>query len=314
MLSTIVNTSRDLIYVKDTQSRFLLASQAVADAFGVKSAADVIGKNDFDFHPQELAQQFYSEEQQLIQSGQPLIDHEEAIIRPDGSPGWLMTTKIPYRAPDGTLMGLVGIGRDITERKRAEQQMEETLRETERLYAAVSAEGWKTYRQSGQLPQGYRFDRVLLQPAGQIWESEMAQAVNEEKTIATQNAERAVAVTPLAVHGAVIGALGVYANPDQPLQPDDLALLEIVSEQVALALESARLFEQTQRDADRERTINRITGRIRSARSVEEVLTVATQELRLATQASRSAVDIQPHASADTSPAARNGEHQGVKA
>ncbi len=224
----------------------------------------------------------------------------------------MLTSKIPYRAADGTLLGILGIGRDITERKRAEQQMEETLRETERLYAAVSAEGWKTFRQSGQLPQGYRFDRALLQPAEQIWEPEMAQAVSEEKTIATHDAERAVAVSPLAVRGAIIGALGVYDNPDQPLQPDDLALLEVVSEQVALALESARLFEQTQRDAERERTINRITGRIRGARSVEEVLTVATQELRLATQASRSAVDIKPHAARPA--AAGNGEHQGVKA
>jgi len=310
LLRTITDNSRDLIYIKDAQGRFLVASQSLARLVGVQTADELIGKSDFDFFPHELATKYFTDEQNILQVGEPLIDIEEPGTYPDGTPIWLLTTKIPYRAADGTLLGIVGIGHDITERKRAEQQMEETLRETERLYAAVSAEGWKTFRQSGQLPDGYRYDRVLLQPAEHLWEPEMQQAISAEKTIATHSPERAVAVTPLAVRGAVIGALGVYDNPDQLMQPDDLALLETVSEQVALALESARLFEQTQRDAERERTINRITGRIRSARSVEEVLTVATQELRLATQASRSVVDIMPAADRP----ARNGNGEGVKA
>jgi PAS domain S-box-containing protein len=310
LLNTIINTSRDLIYIKNTKSEFLVASQAVARLLGAKTADELIGRSDFDFFPYELANKYYTDEQNIIQAGEPLIDIEELSVYPDGTQIWLLTTKIPYRAADGTLLGLLGIGRDITERKRAEQQMEETLRETERLYAAVSAEGWKAFRQSGQLPQGYLFNRTLLQPAGQIWEPEMAQAVSEEKTIATHGTDRAVAVSPVAVRGAVIGALGVYDDPAHPLPSEDLALIEAVSEQVALALEGARLFEQTQRDADREHTINRITGRIRNARSVEEVLTVATQELRLATQATRSVVEIAPH----TPQPATSGNGEGVKA
>ena len=79
---------------------------------------------------------------------------------------------------------------------------------------------------------------------------------------------------------------------------------------MALALESARLFDQTQRDAEREHTINRVTGRIRNARSVDEVLSIAAQELRLATQASRSVVEILPA----TDQPARTGNGEGVKA
>jgi len=86
----------------------------------------------------------------------------------------------------------------------------------------------------------------------------------------------------------------VYDDPAHPLSKEDLQLIEAVSEQVALALESARLFDQTQRDAERERTINRVTSRIRNARSVDEVLSIAAQELRLATRASRSVVEILP--------------------
>jgi GAF domain-containing protein len=102
----------------------------------------------------------------------------------------------------------------------------------------------------------------------------------------------------------------VYDDPAHPLSAEDLQLIDAVSEQVALALESARLFDQTQRDAEREHTINRVTSRIRNARSVDEVLSIAAQELRLATRASRSVVEILP--AADQPVHTGNGE--GVKA
>jgi PAS domain S-box-containing protein len=310
LLGLIINTSRDLIYVKDTESRFLVASQAVARLLGAPTAGDLIGKNDYDFFPYELAHKYYTDEQKIIQAGEPLIDIEEPSVYPDGTRIWLLTTKIPYRSPDGKVDGIVGIGRDITERKQAEQRMEETLRETERLYAAVSHESWQAYRQTGSLGQGYLFDRALIQPADQVWEPEIAQALDQQALVTSHSEQRAMAVTPLSVRGEAIGAFGVYDDPAQPLSPEDLQLIEAVSEQVALALESARLFDQTQRDAAREHTINRVTSRIRSARSVDEVLSIAAQELRLATRASRSLAEILP---ADAEVARVDNGHEGVQ-
>ncbi len=294
LLRLIINTSRDLIYVKDTQSRFLVASQAVARLLGAPTADDLIGKKDYDFVPYELAHKYYTDEQKIVQTGEPLIDIEEPSVYPDGTRIWLLTTKIPYRSSSGEVEGLVGIGRDITERKRAEERMEETLHETERLYAAVSHESWQAYRQTGSLGEGYLFDQSLIRPADDVWEPEIAQALEQQALVTSQSEQRAIAVTPLSVRGESIGALGVYDDPAQPLTTEDLQLIEAVSEQVALALESARLFDQTQRDAAREHTINRVTSRIRNARSVDEVLSIAAQELRLATQASRSLVEILP--------------------
>jgi GAF domain-containing protein len=172
--------------------------------------------------------------------------------------------------------------------------MAETLRETERLYAAVAHESWQAYRQTGQLAEGYLFNQALVQPADKIWEPEIAQALEQQALITSRSGQRAVTVTPLAVRGEAIGALGVYDSPAHPLSEEDLQLIEAISEQVALALESARLFDQNQRDAEREHTINRVTSRIRNARSVDEVLNIATQELRMATRASRSVVEILP--------------------
>lgn len=197
---------------------------------------------------------------------------------------------------DGNLIGFLALHTDITERKRAEQQMAETLRETERLYAAVSHEGWQAYRETSQLQAGYLFDRSLVRPADDVWEPEIVQALEQRTLVAARSEQRAVAVAPLAVRGETIGALGVHDDPAQPLSKDDLELIQAVSDQVALALESARLFDQNQRDAEREHTINRVTSRIRNARSVDEVLSIAAQELRTATRATRSVVEIAPAA------------------
>ena len=101
LLHTIINTSRDLIYVKDTESRFLVASQATANLMGAASADDLIGKNDYDFFPYELAHKYYTDEQKIIQAGEPLIDIEEPSAYPDGTKIWLSTTKVPYRSSDG---------------------------------------------------------------------------------------------------------------------------------------------------------------------------------------------------------------------
>jgi PAS domain S-box-containing protein len=231
---------------------------------------------------------------QAARAGRP-FKAEYRFRRPDGKVTWVLGQAVRESGADGE-DGYVGTITDITERKRAEQQMAETLRETERLYAAVSHEGWQAYRETSQLQAGYLFDRSLVRPADDVWEPEIVQALEQRTLVAARSEQRAVAVAPLAVRGETIGALGVHDDPAQPLSKDDLELIQAVSDQVALALESARLFDQNQRDAEREHTINRVTSRIRNARSVDEVLSIAAQELRTATRATRSVVEIAPAA------------------
>jgi GAF domain-containing protein len=69
-----------------------------------------------------------------------------------------------------------------------------------------------------------------------------------------------------------------------------------LAQQMAIAIENRRLYDQQQRDAEREGTINRITSRLRNALSVEQVLNIATQEVRAATRASISVAEIAPTA------------------
>jgi len=295
LMRTLIDAVPAYIYAKDLQGRHLLGNAALAQLYGLNSPAELLGKTDFDFYARELAEQYQASELPILRDGASLIAHEEPNIGVDGRLRWNSTTKVPLCNALGQIIGLVGITSDITERKRVEQQMEETLRETERLYAAVSHDSWQAYRQTGSLRQGYMFDRAVIRPVESVWEPEIVQALDQRALVTSQSGQRPVAVTPLSVRGEVIGALGVYDDPAHPLGKKDLDLIEAVSEQVALALENARLFDQNQRDAEREHTLNRITSRVRSARSVDEVLAIAAQELRMATGASRSMIEIQPN-------------------
>ncbi|GEM_PF-3046771 len=123
LLQTIIDCIPDSIFVKDTQSRFVYANQTLKNLVGVRSNEDLVGKTDFEFFPKELAERYYADEQEIFTTLQPLIDREEPVLTASGELRWYWTTKIPYYNNEGKVVGLVGIGRDITERK----QMEETI-------------------------------------------------------------------------------------------------------------------------------------------------------------------------------------------
>jgi PAS domain S-box-containing protein len=123
LLRTLINALPDYIYAKDLESRFITANWAHLRAVGGKSLDDMIGKSDFELFPRELAQKYYADEQQVIQNGRSLQDREERVVEHSGEEKWVLTTKVPMRDNHGNVVGLVGISRDITERKRAEEDL-----------------------------------------------------------------------------------------------------------------------------------------------------------------------------------------------
>lgn len=127
LLRTLIDNLPDFFYVKDTGSRFVLANIAQARACGLASTDELIGKTDFDFFPQELAEQYYADEQTVIRTGQPLLDREEAFISPvDRQPRCLSTTTAPLRDNQGKIIGLVGTSHDVTSLKQTEQALLES--------------------------------------------------------------------------------------------------------------------------------------------------------------------------------------------
>ncbi len=131
LLRTLIDNVPDLIYVKDTQGRFLVANEAIARIMGADGPHGLLGKTDFDFYPAELAIQYHSSEQELLRSERPILDREEMIVDSQGRKKWLSTTKVPLYDREGQMIGLVGMGRDITARK----QLEEQFRQAQKMEA-----------------------------------------------------------------------------------------------------------------------------------------------------------------------------------
>jgi diguanylate cyclase (GGDEF)-like protein/PAS domain S-box-containing protein len=125
LLDTLLEYMPEQIYVKDVRSRFIRVSHTLARRWGLDDPADAVGKTDFDYFADEHAQKAFADEQRLLQTGEPLVGIEERETWADGREAWVSTTKVPLRDRGGRIIGLFGISRDITEKKRNEQRLSE---------------------------------------------------------------------------------------------------------------------------------------------------------------------------------------------
>jgi len=152
LLKSLMDNTPDLIYFKDLQSRFVQASLSeVESALGrarakyqASSTANgpsnppahlagpteftpfLLGKTDFDFYPEARARCAFEDEREIIRTGAPIVGKLESNMCPDGKIVWLLTSKMPWRAPDGRIIGTFGISKDVTFIKEAEAKLETT--------------------------------------------------------------------------------------------------------------------------------------------------------------------------------------------
>jgi PAS domain S-box-containing protein len=124
LLETLMDNVPDAIYFKDLDSRFTRVNRYAAAQFGVTSPAFAVGRTDFDFFTNEHAQQALRDEQEIIRTGEPLVNVEEKETLANGKIRWVSTTKLPLRDRQGEIVGTFGISRDISDRKKAEEQLQ----------------------------------------------------------------------------------------------------------------------------------------------------------------------------------------------
>lgn len=136
-LRTLIDNLPESIYFKDRESRFLIANIEVTKRMGAASPDELIGKTDFDFVEKERAEKYYADEQQVIKTGKPLINHEEISRDTSGKTIWILTSKVPLRDKSGNIIGIVGMGRNITERKQFQEQQKKLMAELKKAIEKI---------------------------------------------------------------------------------------------------------------------------------------------------------------------------------
>ena len=119
-LEAMIDEVPDYLYFKDRNGRFVVANRAIVNDNRRDGLDSLEGLTDFDIHPEHVARSFFATEQEIIRTGNAMLDMEELIRDSGGNLKWLLTSKLPVRNAAGEVIGLVGIARDITERKRSE--------------------------------------------------------------------------------------------------------------------------------------------------------------------------------------------------
>lgn len=123
ILNSLINTIPDSIYFKDINSCFIRINRAMSERFELQSPEDAIGKSDADFFANNHANQTRIDEDKIIKTGASLINIEEQEDWKNGKITWVSTSKIPLRNTHGQITGIMGISRDITERKKMENEL-----------------------------------------------------------------------------------------------------------------------------------------------------------------------------------------------
>jgi PAS domain S-box-containing protein len=101
-------------------------NETVVRELGVRDSADLLGRTDADFVPAEEARKTHEQERSLMETGEPLVGIESMRVLPDGTMLWYSSTKVAMRERNGKIIGLMGISRNITEVKRAENLLRES--------------------------------------------------------------------------------------------------------------------------------------------------------------------------------------------
>jgi len=121
-LRTLVQTIPDLIWLKDLEGIYLSCNPQFERLFGAKEA-EIIGKTDYDFVDNELADSFRENDRKAMAAGKPTMNEEWVTYADNGYRALLETIKTPMRDSDEKPIGVLGIARDITERRKAEEQL-----------------------------------------------------------------------------------------------------------------------------------------------------------------------------------------------
>jgi PAS domain S-box-containing protein len=251
----ILDAITDMVLVKGPKSSIVWANKAFRDFYGMTNE-QLLELIDAPIVDPDYTQQYIKDDEHVFETGEIMHIPQEPVTRHDGVAFPFETVKSPLRDLDGKIVMTVGVSRDITERLKERQEMAERLEEINRLYQNLSHEGWKTYREIEDLPKGFVFDRTGVKP--------VEDASLEENHFTN--------VPMRVLGGEVVGNLAVADDPQHPMSQEDIDFLNQVSDQIALALEGARLAAQTQASLAQTEELYQASAELNTAVTYENVL------------------------------------------
>jgi diguanylate cyclase (GGDEF)-like protein/PAS domain S-box-containing protein len=125
MLQLVIDNIPQRVFWKDTELYFLGCNKAFCEDAGLADPSQIVGKTDSDFAWKEEAEAYRQDDLRTMARGAARINYEEAQHRQDGTLNWLSTSKIPLTDAQGSIVGVLGMYEDITQRKLIEQRLEQ---------------------------------------------------------------------------------------------------------------------------------------------------------------------------------------------
>ena len=214
-LHTLIHTIPDLVWLKDPDGVYLACNHAFERLFGAKEA-DILGKTDYDFVPKELADFFRQKDREAVKAGGPRMNEEWVTLADTGERLLLDTLKTPMWDATGALVGVLGIGRDITTR---DSHIRERARLEAQLHQAQKMEAMGRF--AGGVAHDYNNMLSVILANADLALNQMAEDRPERKYL--------VDIVKAARHSAELtGQILTFARR-QPVNPGEVDLNETVA-------------------------------------------------------------------------------------
>lgn len=329
LLNSLMDNTPDQIYFKDQTGTYLRVSNSMVNALGLNSPADIINHNDYELFGEEAGEASYQELEYLLQQGEPKEEVVETVSEDGQTTFWNQVTQIPLFTEDEQPYGILGIQRDITGLKIAENIAQQRAQQV-RTAAEIARDTSGTLDLSELLQKsvnlvreryGFYHASVFLLDAigeyavleestgeagarmkgaghklavgsqsivGQTTATGVPLVVNDVRQDPTYYPNpllpetRSEAAIPLKVGDQIIGALDVQSRRVNAFSEEDISTLQILADQVAVAVTNANLFTRTQEQISKHRMLHQITSAASSSDTVQEALEKAVHGLHLA--------------------------------
>lgn len=183
----------------------------------------------------------------------------------------------------------------VEDNRKLVDQTRAALREVERLNMRLTGRAWSDFLQNTHQMQGLSmdFDQNLSEPQ-LSWTDSLQHALRDNQVIREDENGHKIVAVPLRVRGQAIGAMEFELDDKGQLSEEDLEMVEQIGERFGMAIETARLYQESQRSAQREALINEISTKLQASNNVETTLNEAARSLQRTLKANKVSIRLGP--------------------